>query len=74
MEESVKEVRIGVLLFKGLSIVSATPAPLVNQQIPLISHSGLEHFQSIHPRRLKDVLMASCTTSLLPEPLPSRIQ
>lgn len=49
MEESVKEVRIGVLLFKGLSIVSATPAPLVNQQIPLISHSGLEHFQSIHP-------------------------
>lgn len=49
MEEGVKEVRTGVSLFKGLCIVSATPAPLVNQQIPLISHSGLEHFQSIHP-------------------------
>lgn len=44
-----KEVMVEVFLFKGCCMFSATSAPLANQQIPLISHSGLEHFQNIHP-------------------------
>lgn len=49
-------------------IFSTTSAPLANQQIPLISRFGLEHFQNIHPfhpRMLKDVPVAGCTAFLL---------
>lgn len=63
-------------MYTRCCIFSATSAPLANQQIPLISHFGLEHFQNIHPffffylRTLKDVLMDGCIASVQPELMP----